>query len=844
MMQEWPGQRVETGNPPAAQWPGRPAEAQQRPQASGAPARQPVARYQGELPTDPTALFPHLVAQESGGRAGVLGPRTSYGQAQGRTQMLPGTAEEMARTVGVPWRPELMTGTTPEAAAYQDRLGLEYLRQGFRVTGNARDALRYYHGGPDRSLWGPKTDAYAEEVLARYGGGAPGAPVSIGEAPAPAQGPEMTTTARPGGAAIGDLISRPWMTREPVRILPAAPVEYDANGNEVVSISAGVTQNADGSWNIPENLADGSTAVYRVDQAEYEQWQSANAADDERDREYAAMVRDPRYQQYLAGAKDRRENIPAWLENITSGATLGGVNQLLGGADALFANEGERAMAYRAQIDAGRLRQDRLLREDPAGTVGMQLLGGLFTPGLKTSGSWIGSASTGAGRLGRAAVVGAGYGAASGAINADGDLGQRLDDAAAGGALGAGLGIVGQAGVDRLLGPTARAGTSQARALSRQGVDLTPGQMLGGAAGRMEEGLQSVPVLGDAIKSARNRNMGTFDRAAINEALSPINARVQGAGRDAIRAGDEALSAEYSRILDPLVIQPDGQMARDIQRAVNPANLSRNARRSLSDTTADIMARVNGPISGRDFKQIESELTALIRSADNGGPEARALSRPLRDVRGALRDRLRRQDPAAADALEATNTAYANFDRVRRAASNPATAREDGLFSPGNLNSVLARTEGRAYARGEGRLQDLTDAGVSVLGNRVPDSGTPLRSLMTMGAPTAGGLAMMGRGDLAAVSAAVVGLGSLGYGQAAQRLLNAVYRGTDPGEVRAALALLSRIATRDPAALAHYQQLVEQLLPEPQRQQAQPSAGLLGAPLRSEAAQPRLLSPQ
>lgn len=137
-----------------------------------APARQqaatrPQAAYNG--PTDAASIMPALIAQESGGRAGVLGPQTRYGRAIGRTQMLPGTAREMASKVGLPFDESLLRGTSPEAAAYQDRLGQAYLEEGLQKTGNVRDALMYYHGGPDRRLWGPKTQAYAGEVLARVG---------------------------------------------------------------------------------------------------------------------------------------------------------------------------------------------------------------------------------------------------------------------------------------------------------------------------------------------------------------------------------------------------------------------------------------------------------------------------------------------------------------------------------------------------------------------------------------------------------------------------------------------------------------------------------------------------
>lgn len=114
-------------------------------------------------------VFESLVWQESRNRPGAIGPQTRYGRAEGMTQMLPATAQEMAVKLGIPWRPEMMTAKTPEAAAYQLRLGKAYFDEGLRKTGNVRDALHYYHGGPNRGIWGRKTRRYADQVLARAG---------------------------------------------------------------------------------------------------------------------------------------------------------------------------------------------------------------------------------------------------------------------------------------------------------------------------------------------------------------------------------------------------------------------------------------------------------------------------------------------------------------------------------------------------------------------------------------------------------------------------------------------------------------------------------------------------
>lgn len=106
--------------------------------------------------------------QESGNRPGAVGPMTQYGQAFGSMQVQDPTGKEMAGKLGIQWRPELMRGTSPEAAAYQKKIGDAYLQEGLDKTGNVRDALHYYHGGPNRRLWGPKTRSYADSVLQRY----------------------------------------------------------------------------------------------------------------------------------------------------------------------------------------------------------------------------------------------------------------------------------------------------------------------------------------------------------------------------------------------------------------------------------------------------------------------------------------------------------------------------------------------------------------------------------------------------------------------------------------------------------------------------------------------------
>jgi hypothetical protein len=119
-------------------------------------------------PADIDAVWEAAKMQESGGRGDAVGPRTPYGQAFGSTQMLPATAEAMARKLGLPWNPALMRENSPRALEYQDKLGRAYFEEGLeKYGGDPEKALAYYHGGPNEQLWGPKTRAHVEAVMGR-----------------------------------------------------------------------------------------------------------------------------------------------------------------------------------------------------------------------------------------------------------------------------------------------------------------------------------------------------------------------------------------------------------------------------------------------------------------------------------------------------------------------------------------------------------------------------------------------------------------------------------------------------------------------------------------------------
>lgn len=111
-----------------------------------------------------------IIGQESGGRYGV--PNAQGSGAMGVGQVMPETARALSARLGLPYRPDLMGGTSADARSYQDTITDAALREAWDAGGQGRDvraSAHYYHGGSNRKLWGNKTRSYGDNVLRRMG---------------------------------------------------------------------------------------------------------------------------------------------------------------------------------------------------------------------------------------------------------------------------------------------------------------------------------------------------------------------------------------------------------------------------------------------------------------------------------------------------------------------------------------------------------------------------------------------------------------------------------------------------------------------------------------------------
>lgn len=360
-------------------------------------------------------------------------------------------------------------------------------------------------------------------------------------------------------------------------------------------------------------------------------------------------------------------------------------------------------------------------------------------------------------------------GAATGALLSEAEnTGDFVRDIAVGGVTGWGADRLVR-GAQHLLTPNVQQG---ARVLAGRGVRMTPGQVVGGRAHEVEDMATSFPYLGGAIEQGRRQSYLDFNMAGIRDIAAAYNA-VPGVrqiavpnepGRRAVASVGNQLSNRYESLIPRLRLIPDDQIFADVRAAseitTNGDMTPRAIRQFRGIVQNQVLSRLgwnpNGPASasraltvpgtafaprvvdGQSYRQIERGLSSQIaRFGRSSDPDHQAMAEGFRQIQQAFQAALQRSNPAAADELAALNSGWANLVRVEGAAGS-AGARA-GIFSPAQFRQAVRGADnsvrGRAYARGEARMQALADAADEVLPPQYPDSGTAGRLNISMARP-------------------------------------------------------------------------------------------------------------
>lgn len=369
---------------------------------------------------------------------------------------------------------------------------------------------------------------------------------------------------------------------------------------------------------------------------------------------------------------------------------------------------------------------------------------------------------------------GAAQGAIFGALNpvtTEGNFAAEKAKQIGTGALTGGVATPLMGALGRLVSPKASVNPNL-QLLRDAGVRPTIGQSLGGAANVVEQKAQSLPIVGDAITSARNRAKDQFNAAAIDRALGPIGQKATGVGHDAIRDAGNALSKEYDAALGS-INGVNFNTPTFNQNLTQLQQMSDNLVPAMKEKFDKVLNNIvlgrmspNGSMLPEVFKKVDSELGKLSSGYSKSQlASEKEFGDAIRQLKANLFDEVKLSNPQVAERLAAADSGWANLVRLEGAAK--AAKNNEGIFTPGQLNTAIQTadqsTRKRAVGRGEALMQDLGTAGAKVLGNNYPDSGTAGR--MFLGAGALGSAAIN-----PAIPAALIG-GAAAYTPAVQNAL-------------------------------------------------------------------------
>ncbi|VVD96518.1 hypothetical protein PIN31009_01903 [Pandoraea iniqua] len=318
--------------------------------------------------------------------------------------------------------------------------------------------------------------------------------------------------------------------------------------------------------------------------------------------------------------------------------------------------------------------------------------------------------------------------------------------------------------------------------LAQAGVQMTPGQILGGALQRTEDKLTSVPVLGDMIKNGQQRSVQSFNRAAYDSALAPIgqeipaNVGTGSAGVDYVR---KQIGDVYKSLTPRATFIADQNFSNDL--AGIRASLAQNAPSALNQfdniVENQVTKKLNGNLlSGEQWGNSRSTISGIARNQrlGNATPDNRVLADALDDLNGAINAGVGRASPPdVLQSLQNANAAYSQYKQIERAAGMANASNNGNIFTASQYANALRRSATASQkATNTGLNGQFAADATEVLGAKYPDSGTVGRSLLTLGLGAAAGHAAA---PGVVVPAAVgIGLGSIPYTATGQKLAQAL----------------------------------------------------------------------
>lgn len=333
------------------------------------------------------------------------------------------------------------------------------------------------------------------------------------------------------------------------------------------------------------------------------------------------------------------------------------------------------------------------------------------------------------------------------------------------------------------------------------GITPTTGQTLGGQFGTLEEFAQNLPLIGESISNARQRVLFDFNKGVINKALDKVKDKLPAdvVGRDAIKYASDQVSDKYDEVLAKMSFDLDFATTSNILSALSKnTSLDANQRQKVSEKLNNIVFnKFSGQkLDGKTYKGIESDLRKEASDYMNSSStDDKQIGRALSDVLGVLKKELYFQNPKQTPQLRRIDSAYSDLSVVNIAAANSGAL--NGVFTPKQFSTAVRQADETrrksAFAKGTAKSQQISDAGVQVLGSQAQS--TIEGNIATR---VAGGYGMFAQPGVAA--GLITGVPIM-YSESGQAVLDALLR-SRPELVKQAGGMLGRAAPQAGAVLA------------------------------------------
>lgn len=340
--------------------------------------------------------------------------------------------------------------------------------------------------------------------------------------------------------------------------------------------------------------------------------------------------------------------------------------------------------------------------------------------------------------------------------------------------------------------------TPELKSLTEAGAEPTVGQITGGFAKKFE----NYPLVKEITGPARGRATESFNTAVTNIALKPLQQYNPEAviprgmtGTEAFARADRLASQAYDDLLPKLTVKYDPAFSAEMaaQKAAAPAAVRADLEDLFNRVIINKLPQGNATIDPRLMKEMDTELGQQARRySRDPAVNSQNMADGIRNIQGAFRDMVSRQNPDLAPQLQAINSTWNNLLRVGNAVGRASAT--NGVFNPTQFQKAVqamdASLRKKAFQTGNAAMQGAATAGINVLGPgeqpHVPWGA--FRSLGTAaGAAGAGvaGASALGVGSTigAPIAAAAAGYGSM-YTPWGQRIMNSVLTGSRPAALQ------------------------------------------------------------